>query len=83
MQTCRSRPVRRRRRATEAKAWLEEAAGHPSVEAEQISLLCGYSHDTAGAGAPARFPSRLCALHTHVIPVEAGGDTRGPASARG
>jgi len=63
-----------------ATARLEEM-WNQIVEAEQVSLLCGYSHDTAEAGAPARFPSRLSALHTHVIPIEAGGDVRGPASA--
>ena len=64
-----------------ATARLEEL-WNDIVEAEQISLLCGYSHDTA-AGAPARLPSRLSALHTHVIPIEAGGDAPEPPSARG
>jgi hypothetical protein len=51
------------------------------VEAEQISLLCSYSHDRAGIGAPARFPSRLSALHTHVIPPEESGTVYEPTSA--
>jgi len=53
------------------------------VEAEQIALLCSYSHGTAEAGGLARLPSWLRALHTHVIPPEADGDARAPASARG
>ena len=50
------------------------------VHDEQIALLCGYSQDRLGAGVPAPFPSRLSALHTHVIPIEAGGNAREPAS---
>ena len=39
---------------------------------EPLSLFCACSLEASGVGAPTRFPSRLRALHTHAIPVEAG-----------
>ena len=41
------------------------------VRAESISLFCAYGLDGDG-NAPRPFPDRLRALHSHLIPVEAG-----------